>query len=65
MTSISQKFKTYMSALPHRDYGDARCRLMDFMGWSYWQYNRRLNGDVFIRKPERDKIEQFFNEKIF
>ena len=54
-----------MAALPHGEYGNTRSRLMDYMNWTPWQYCRRLNGEVFLRKPERDKIEEFFNTKIF
>ena len=54
-----------MLSLPHNDYGEIRDKLCEHMGWSYWSYLRRLHGNVYISKTSRDKIEQFFNTKIF
>lgn len=64
-STIAKQFRDYMTSLPYKQYGEIRTQLMEHMGWSYWQYLRRLNGNVFISKSSRDKIEEFFNEKIF
>lgn len=65
MSDISKKFYSYMQSLPYKDYSETRTKLCEHMGWSYWAYLRRLNGNTFITKASRDKIEEFFNEKIF
>ena len=62
---FAKQFKSYMTALPYKRYGEIRTKLCEHMGWSYWQYLRRLHGNVFLTKNDRDKIEQFFNTKIF
>lgn len=65
MNKIAEQFKDYMTALPYKQYCEIRTRLCEHMGWSYWAYLRRLNGNTFITKASRDKIEEFFNTKIF
>ena len=54
-----------MNRIPKGEYAAKRNALMAHMGWSYWAYCRRLHGNVYLTKNTRDKIEQFFNEKIF
>ena len=65
MTKFSQQFYAFMNSIPFGEYAAKRNELMAHMGWSYWAYLRRLNGNVFISKSSRDKIEEFFNTKIF
>ena len=65
MNSIAKQFYSYMSQLPHKDYGETRDKLCEHMGWSYWTYQRKLHGNTYIRVQERQKIEEFFKQKIF
>lgn len=65
MSDISKKFYTHMQSLPYKQYGEIRTRLCEHMGWSYWTYQRKLHGNTFITIKDRQKIEEFFNEKIF
>lgn len=54
-----------MQSLPYKDYGRIRNGLCEHLGWSYWTYQRKLHGNTFITIKDRQKIEEFFNEKIF
>lgn len=65
MSDISKKFHTHMQSLPYKDYGETRDKLCEHMGWSYWTYQRKLHGNTFITIKDRQKIEEFFNTKIF
>lgn len=65
MSELSRQFYAYMNRIPKGEYATKRNALMAHMGWSYWAYCRRLHGNVYLTKNTRDRIEQFFNEKIF
>lgn len=65
MSELSRQFYDFMNRIPKGEYATKRNELMAYMGWSYWAYCRRLHGNVFLTKVTRDKIEQFFNTKIF
>lgn len=65
MNELSRQFYAFMNRIPKGEYATKRNELMAYMGWSYWAYCRRLHGNVFLTKVTRDKIEEFFNTKIF
>lgn len=65
MSELSRQFYAFMNRIPKGEYAAKRNELMAYNGWSYWQYLRRLHGNTYINKTDRDKIEQFFNTKIF
>jgi len=65
MSDISKKFYSHMQSLPYMDYGETRDKLCEHMSWSYWTYQRKLHGRTFITIKDRQKIEEFFNKKIF
>ena len=65
MSDISKQFYAHMQSLPHKDYGKTRDKLCKHMDWSYWTYQRKLHGNTFITIKDRQKIEEFFNTKIF
>ncbi len=65
MDQFNHQFRYYMGRIPHAEYADKRNSLCCYMGWSYWQFQRRLNGDACLVREERDRIEKFFNAKIF
>lgn len=64
-STIAKQFRDYMTSLPYKQYGEIRTSLCEHMDWSYWTYQRKLHGNTFITIKDRQKIEEFFNEKIF
>ena len=60
MERFNKQFQMFMAKIPQGEYGNCRERLCLHMNWSYWQYNRRLNGETMICRAEREKIESFF-----
>lgn len=61
----TKKLKDYLNALPHDQYRNINIKLANHLACSVDVVKNIRSGKTFLRKSIRNKIECFFNQKIF